>query len=368
MVENKLIFPGDPDWFIPEGERFTLDAFAATSRDAFAFAGALEGESYSFAHEYSRFYRCDHGRWLCTEVAASIADMIPFRPTGAADLGLAVLGRQGGVWFPGCNLPEENIADAGTGERGTDKAGYVGAIRQIGEEHYVFGANGQLYRRDNGAWRHDDKGMFRTPPEFPRKRPIDEGAAAWISAVASAGNGDWYACGDVSTCRPALFWRPQGEADWRPLDLRLSSDRFDFMTLRAIHVLAPDDILIATNLGLLLRGNGHSGFRVSTEPALRGAQPIRFSSITSYKGSVYVGGDRVFRLIEGEKFEAVAAPPFRSILRPTTGSSFVGGDLKLGGDCLWARANAGLSRFDGLNWERIEAPYLYEDGSEHDGG
>lgn len=368
MVDDKLIFPGDRDWFIPEGERFTLDAFAATSRDTFAFAGALEGENYSLAHEYSRFYRCDHGRWLCTEVAASIADMIPFRPPAGADLGLAVLGREGGVWFPGCNLPEERIADAGTGEQGSGKAGYVGAIRQIDDELFAFGANGQLYSRNNGAWRHDDKGMFRVPPEFPRKRPIDEGAAAWISAVAPAGNGDWYACGDVSTSRPALFWRPAGETDWRPLNLGLSADRFDFMTLRAIHVLAPDDIYLATNLGFLLRGNGRSGFKVGTETAMRGAQPIRFSSIASYKGAIYVGGDRVFRLIDGEKFEAVTAPPFRSIFRPATGSTFVGGDLKLGGDCLWTRANGGLSCFDGANWERIEVPYLYEDGSEHEGG
>ena len=368
MVGGKLIFPEDAGWFIPEGERFTLNTFAATNRDTFAFSGVLEGEMYSLAHEYSRFYRCDHGRWLCTEVSATIADMIPYRPPAAAESGLAVLGREGSVWYPGCDIPDERISGAGTGEMGTNKPGYVGSIREIGEDLFVWGAGGQLYRRRNAVWEHDDEGMFRIAPDFPRKRPIDEGAPAWLSAVAAAGNGDWYACGDVSTCRPALFWRPAGEAKWRTLRVDLSSDRFDFMVLRDIYVHAPDDIYLATNLGFLLRGNARDGFRVGTETVLRGTQPVRFSSVASYKGSIYVGGDRVCRLLEGGELEAVVAPPFKSIFRPSLGSTFVGGEVKVCGDCLWVRANGGLTRFDGEKWERIEVPYLYAEDSEHDGG
>ena len=285
--------------------------------------------------------------------------MIPYRAPGEQETGLAVLGRKGQVWFPGSDIPDEQIDDAGVAHRPTNKIGYVSNISQFRDELFVCGQQGQFYRRRSNLWYHDDAGLLRADPDFLRKRPVDKGRSAVITRVATPDGGDFYACGTFNTAWPALFWRPEGEQQWRWLGLDTSDD-IDFKPLLTIHAESRQDVWIPTKVGVLLRGNGRQGFRIATDVARRpNGDVIPFSSLVRYRGSLYGGGATVCRLTEEGTWEPQSGSPELHVDRSEGGGTLIRGGVRVFDNTLWAVTGGSISRFDGRAWQRLAIPQIY---------
>ena len=356
------ILPDDPRWQIPATENFSIFASAALGPDAFVLSAVLDGNEYSLDDPYSRFYRYDAGRWVCVELDETLADLLVLHTTGAGGAELLALGQEGQIWFvDGAGAREERIPEAG----GDGRYGLLNFLCRSGPDLLAAGQGGQCYRRHDGAWAHDDAGMLAFAPAFHRQRPVDIGKPATLTDLVQLPNGEAYACGNIAIARPALFHRPSLGAPWRWVDLSAGGAAYDFVVPRRMLALSPDDVLIATNKGVLLRGNAHNGFQIATKTATwdgpdrsRGA-PIRFRNVVSFEGGLYAGSDLGAFRLDGERWHDIAGPPQLSVYSSEDGT-YVDGRLEVVGNVMWAFGARSISRFDGNTWTRIPIPPIYQ--------
>ncbi len=355
MVEEfgtTVILPGDPRWFIPASEARIITAAAVVNANAFVLAMVLDGEIYSSAEAYSRFYRFDHGKWLCIEVETSITDMLVVERLVDPPDELVVLGVDGDVRYVTQETRSEYILGPETQMVGTT------VLRRFDDIFYAAGLVGQCFRGYNGTWRHDDEGMLDAAPTFPRMRPVDVGCTIDIDDLVMLPNGDQYACGSLATARPALFWRPGGTKKWHWLGSGVDDPVYDQMVFRGMLVDDDGMVWITTDLGVLFKGTAARGFGVATETAFSATHPgskLRFRQIVHYQGAIIArSNEGPYRLRRDGGWEALPKMPPREG-RPRAKPIAAGGKLEVYGDLLWSlSANAG--RFDGQTWTRFPMP------------
>jgi hypothetical protein len=359
IVNGNPILPGDEDWYIPDSEDFMISAQAVVGKDAFVFSTQLEGELHSLADPYSRFYRYEQGKWVCVVVEATITGLALYRDRGWQKEGLAVLGQEGDLWLLDDGFTREFVG--GPGESLDYKRGFLTTLKVHGDELFVTGMDGQFYRRKDGVWRHDDAGMLKMVPTYPRMRPTDAGKTAWIEDVVTPDGRTFYACGTVSLWRPALFWRT-GDEPWRWIGLNEAGEQFDFMQLVCMLAEPDGSIWIATDNGILLKGDGRNGFRVATDVARYGTGHVdTLSELVKYGESIYAAGAQVYRLVDGRHWDVMTGPPSKSIYQSESGETFIpGGVLQAVDGILWVFGVRSVSRFDGTQWDCIEIPELYK--------
>ena len=349
------IKPDDPRWLLPRGAEISITAAAAISRESFAFALSLGGAMYEELGDRSRFYRFKSGDWLTVDVGHYMTDMIVYAAPGWAKPGLALLSQQGAVLYLGDAGSSEQIADAGYQE-GRDAPTRYGAttrIRRIGDEFYVCGDGGQLYRRAAGTWQ-DVAGLRNKPVADPQDSADSQGRLVGrppfkFTDVGSPNGQDVYACGVEYPYHSLLYVR-QGGGSWRRLPLKS-----DYEGLWTIFAEASGDVWIGGHDSLILRGNARGGFQEMV-CELKG---VPIESIVRYKGKLYAGGSLGLFRLDGDRFTPVLTERPASI-RPGIGRQTFDDCrlLQVVDERLFMFGYQSIQMFDGVDWKAISIPKL----------
>ena len=357
MPFSRLVEPTDEAWFLQAD--MMMVAQAAIDHDTCVFAAYFFNAPDESYERYSRFYRYSGGRWVCAEVSARIVAMMPYREPAWRAGGLAVLGEEGELWFLGEQGYQTRVDVA--------DVSLLSVMKMFDSKLFVAGHQGQIFRRDDDGWRHDDDGLLNVVTLLPRPRPCDQGSDFNMTdLVVTPQSGDAYCCGTLHVARPALFWRPRGEA-WSWLGLDPKNPAFDYLSLNGMYAEDSNTIWISTDQGYLLKGNGRDGFAVVNDP-LRDeyGSPIVFSNIIRFDDDLFVGGSTVCRLLADGKLEPQQGPAYSRMGDPQAKTTVVEGRLGCAGGKLWAFGEGMLSRFDGSTWTRIEMPTIYKNNQRYD--
>ena len=156
---------------MPNPEPVTFLAGCAIERDYIYVAA--KPDVFDSEEDFTRlyFYDAQNGAapWVHHDLPDwAVVSTCVVSQTSDAPRKYAALSKHGEIEFtwPGGSAVER-IEGAGLKRTSPPIYGYVSAIREIGGALYVCGSGGQVYRRENDAWRHIAEGL-KTPAAPPQ--------------------------------------------------------------------------------------------------------------------------------------------------------------------------------------------------------
>jgi hypothetical protein len=253
-------------------------------------------------------------------------DVCVFRGTEFERPIFVTLSEEGQVLFHAPNEIEEDIPDAGIWKRSAKKYGYLGGVRQLGDDLFAFGYSGQVYRRNAPAnWVHFDKGLLEE-----RDDNFD------VMDICRSHDGRFYAVTSGSKTGHIVV-RTEG-SDWA----NLTNPSGEWLHYCA--AAADGTVWICGKNGTLLHGNAENGFKAVPTPDIHDT----FLSVALYAGKVWVSTSVSLYVYDGEAVNEVDTglfPPLRSANR-----------LQAVDGVLWSFGYDDIVRFDGTRWERFICP------------
>ena len=262
--------------------------------------------------------------WGMENLDDVFVDICTFR-SGAMDRPAFVcVSEEGKVWFQLQQRVVEDIPGAGLSKPTSLKLGYIGGIRQLGDDLYAFGYAGQIYRRSGAdKWDGFDQGILGTP-----------GAEFDISAMCLTGD-TFYAVTKMGGkgriySRTGDMWTPERNpaGEW----------------LNSVAADQDGTVWICGRNGTLLKGNAASGFTMVGDPECN----EEFLSVALFRGGVWLSSaTSLYTWCSGRlsKVNIDIFPGIRSANR-----------LQAVDDVLWSFGYDDVLRFDGDKWTRFICP------------
>ena len=213
----------------------------------------------------------------------------------------------------------EKIADAGVEAGGY---GYMKRINHISGGLFACGDLRQIYRRVDGRWMHFDRNVLS------EDRYAVADALNDIDGISAS---NLYAVGDHGN----IFYNDGHQ--WNYVSAPTNVD------LERVICVASDEIYIAGNNGLLLRGC-HSKLEIAADAGIRS----RFWGLADNQGTIFTCSARAVYAYRNGTLEAVPITiPFKGALHRLTASK----------EYLWAVGTNSILKFDGARWEELIYPY-----------
>lgn len=210
----------------------------------------------------------------------------------------------------------EQIPDAGLNvER---PYGYVSAIKTIAGELYVCGHGRQVYRRSSGAWQ-SIAGNMQTREGGTGFFDIDGASRSCVYAVG------WH--GEIF-----FYDGKQWQQDDSPTSAHLAS----------VRVVAPDDVWIAGDKGVVLHGSFNRWRVLQSEDF-----PDNWYSIETFNGDTYLAANESLARVQGNTIVPVDV----GLGRPITTHRLHAKD-----GLLWSIGEKDILVFDGTRWQEILHP------------
>jgi hypothetical protein len=213
---------------------------------------------------------------------------------------------------------EERISDAGTGN---NKLGFVSVIRKIGNDLFVCGVAGQIYRRESRGWAHFDNGVLDIESDLD---------ALDLYCIDGSSDRDIYAVGEKG-----LLCHYNGKA-WRRLHSPTASD------LNWVKCVSVDEVYLCGNDGVFFRGRQEQWENFSAPEIGE-----EFWCVEAYRGRPYLAATP--RLFE---FDGRKVVPVKTELRPRPD----GHRLHSNDGVLWSFGTDHLCFFDGKKWTYVKHP------------
>ena len=280
--------------------------------------GVTISKSRAAAASGSTLLDWDGRRWSRRGVGFPIAAIAPMPGSSA----LCVVSREGRVAIlppDGGRPSREQIPDVGTAGA---QLGYLHVLHLLGGALWAAGDSGQVYRRDDGAWTHMDRGLLS-------KSGLASPTALRLRAVAADTAGQLYAVGHA---RGGVLARFDGRR-WRKENLP---------TRR------PPQGLCVTSRGVIWVCAGGGGLIRSTKTGWRDASfgEDDWWALETFEDRVFVAGD-------AGVFDLTGAAPKRVPQIPSTASPF---GLSAADGRLLSFGLFQVHEFDGKRWSRLPTP------------
>lgn len=228
------------------------------------------------------------------------------------------LGKNGNISICDVNhITFEKIPDAGTGN---GKYGYVKRIKSIADQIYVCGDLHQVYKRENGLWRHIDDQIL-----IHDLKTVGQA----LNDIAGTASDDIYTVGDGG----AIF-HYDGK-HWKDTVSPTSCH------LERILCVSKDEVYICGSNGVFLRGNYLSGWEILGD---QDSLKEDFWGMAMFQGKLYLATPLRIVTWTGVDFEEV------NISFESKGAFH---RLSVSDSVLWSIGVHDLACFDGQQWEKM---------------
>jgi hypothetical protein len=280
----------------------------------------LAADLQSGNYNYTRlFYWREDGEWGFFDVETIVVSVTAVtRPRRA----YFALGQDGVVWSAVGGSSHgpviERIPDAGTGK---DKYGYVSQIREIGNELYVCGDQGQVYKRTTAGWQHIDQGILH---KERRKYGISH------NSIDGTSPSDIYAVGDYGK-----IFHFDGR-QWS--DVSFSTN----LHFQRVKCISSDEVYVCGEKGILVRGNVN-GWEVVADLN----KEATIWDLEMFNKKLYLAVEDRLMVYNGREIVAVDTK-----LVPQIDAH----RLSARNDFLWSFGENDLAYYDGKKWVRVVHP------------
>ncbi len=268
--------------------------------------------------KFCRFYSYVNGNWGTTDIPFQCKSVTMKIDESRGYRAWCILGKNGEVVdiVGGGGVKFDQIPGAGLDVN--DPYGYVETIKRIGGELYVCGYGRQVYKLIDGQW------LSIANEILTRERAtgffdIDGTDACHVYAV--GWKGEIY-------LHDTKAWRK----DDSPTTVHLA----------AVRCLAPDDVWICGDKGVVLHGC-FGQWQILSSPAFQD----NWYSIESFHDKIYLAGNDVLACIE----DGEITPVDTGLRKPWTVHRLHAND-----GMLWAIGRAHILMFDGIKWHEIIHP------------
>ena len=317
----------------------------AINRDMYYIACSPDAwrESEDTPYTIMCFYQHQrHEKWFYHELPAARVVSVAYPPVPDGQLRKAyALSDQGTIE---CYSREGSTFERVRAIYSDEDVDYLYKLRSIGDEFYVCGTKGHIYKKGSAGWVAFDDGIRQfddassTPPPLEDSNALlkyfTESMKSSLDLVDINGrdNSVIYAVGNDG------FIAHHDGASWHKHKKLTSAG------LNAIHVDDTDEAIVVGASGTVLKGSAKSGFSVVSRKELT----TDFYSITSFNGAIYIGaGDGLYEVENGT--------PKRMKISDTADLEQVNQVESIDG-VLWVLSEKKLLRYDGKRWEEFEHP------------
>lgn len=269
---------------------------------------------------FCRFFTCNNGQWGrgrddfdfdCVSITYLIEERSDYKAWW-------LLGKNGEAVEIKGGVPRiEHIPDAGL-TRVERPYGYVSAIKTIAGELYVCGDGRQVYKRTGGSWQSIAGNML----------------------TREAGTGFFDIDGVSSSCLYAVGWH--GAIYFYDGKQWLQDDSPTSAHLAAVRTLAPDDVWIAGDKGVVLHGS-FNRWQIIQSDELQG----NWYSIEAFNGDIYLAANQSLARVEGNSIVPVDVGLNRAISTHR---------LHAKDGLLWSIGEKDILVFDGTKWQEVVHP------------
>jgi len=213
---------------------------------------------------------------------------------------------------------------------------FLTSINQIGDNLYVCGSFGQVYKRfGDNDWKHVDKGLLQDPNTiYPDLLKLYVVAGANENAIYAAG-----AKNDQEQTAKAFFYDGK---QWKEIKLPKETGY-----ITDIYVESEDKIWMCGDNGTLLLGNAQKGFKY----LLDFYKHRYFSNISLFKGTLYIASDvGILAYKPGGFFSSPRIEPVYPDLDDHIRDVHT---ITSQENVIWFVGEETVVRFDGKKWHKI---------------
>lgn len=251
-------------------------------------------------------------------------DVCTFKTDAMDRPAFVCVSEEGRVWFHLRERIVEDIPEAGLRKPTSLKLGYIGGIRQLGQDLFTFGYAGQIYRRSApDKWESFDAGILGNSADKYDVSDICVAEDTFFAVTRMGGKGRIYS---KTSDRWKIEANPSGE--W----------------LNAIQA-GPDGIVWACGRnGTILKGSASTPFELVGDPECND----EFLSLVLYRGKLWLSSATSIYIYEADRLSKVRAGIPRDIWSANR--------LQVVDDVLWSFGPEDILRFDGQEWTRFICP------------